>query len=96
MKILNNRRRKNRIINRLREENTSLVRDVFNWKENLNYQFTETRELTESLRDKEDELIAVKTETEKMLQIKDRYYKLLKVIDINEEVRKVLEDEKDN
>lgn len=69
------------------------MREVYTWEENLNYQSMDNHGLMESLKGKEDELIKAKMEIEKMFHIKDRYYKLLKVIDINEEVRKLLEDE---
>ncbi len=85
MKILKNRRRLHRVISELRDRNDRLNRDNDFWRSRCRNP-TDDFEL-QHLRER---VIELTNKNSELLDIKERHYKLLAVIDINDKVKAIL------
>lgn len=85
MKILKNKKRLHCVINELRED----IRALYAVNESLN---TDLHYAHREISHIQEELAELRVESIELLNIKERHYKLLKVIDITDAVKKVLGD----
>ena len=90
MKILKNNSRKNKIIKNLKKRHHVLWGERNRNENNVDYLLKVAAEANEEANKYKKENVELKAEIKELLDIKGRHYNLLKVIDITDEIKKIL------